>query len=1699
MIHVLDFEGKIIDYIDQDDLAVYKVLHKRSTETETLDIEIDNERAEHFKRRHRVIIKDKTDKYREFIIDRATEESGAVIVEATASHLVDLKNAKPLQKGSFKNMGVNQKVSEVLRDSGWEVNNSVFAGITNTTWDKTIYANDLLIQIAEEHKVKYEFEVVIDGYEVTKRYVNIEEPVHLFQGREIVYGKDLESMKRSIDFSEVRTALYIVGPEEEKKPSKVTTVVDDKAQEQFGDSYHYIWDIFEPSDNVTADTSVDELKRLGKQELAKRNSAALSYEINIIDLEQEFPHEVINFGDIVRIKNPDFIPSLYAESEVIGIEYELISGECNYTFGNIVERKEDELLKYFRDRIFYINQKLNDGLTNVNTIVKDAVDNELQYFEKKIFKGTEPPENPVNDILWLDTSNPNVSVLRRYWNGEWINSTAENANDVGAVTREQALYSELTNTFVNLSIQHSKLLNEMHELTNSEYLVDFDLKEELNNKLDDTVTVYDNIKNNLDSMTSETATIGKLVDTQALFLSYREKLQALYNVVENAKLSIDERFKLLQSQYTDEKFNEAMEKVASSINGTWNAETGQLIADVPNEARLTELRQQIESTYDQELNSAMATLRNETDSKLVNTKNEISATVAKVDEKITGLTIGGRNLFQSYNSNFSTSINKDIVSTQSFTGRYWATNLYSSDFLKTVLKAGETYTYSYEIEIIGLSEKEVPAVKRHGVIFYSATNTKDNFLSYVELEREVGNKYKVSKTFVAPEITDHRFLAYSGFYSDDGTIKYPTSSNLVKISNLKLEKGNKATDWTPAPEDTTNKIATAQANAEAAAKAYADAQDALRKTEAQAYADGIVTAEEERAINDAKAKLQEAKTYAEQQKQIAIDTANDNTTSALEPITVKTTNNEQSIKALEEQILLTATKEEVTQQLDSELAPIKTDVNDQKAQLRVMSDEISSKVSMNQYSLDQTSIVEQLNNAETERTQLSNQINDRVTITKYNSGMEEKTNEINTAVNNIKIGGVNMLDGTKDFTSPFITANIQKYGEVINGELTSVDYDSVNNRLMWATFYTNIPVQPNTDYTISYDAKTKDGIAQGIAYTPITRLQDDGSTFTPQQYVATTQTYKNTTNDFRRYSFTFNTGASKRIRLTFTSKDVNSLTNIKKVKLEIGNKATPYEQSPNDISNAITKARSDAEVSAKAYADAQDALRKTEVQAYADGIVDAEEQRAINDAQQKLAEAKADAQAKADTAESLAKQHADTQSVVAETNAKAYADGLKKQTDETLTTYDTRITQNGQEIIQRATKEEFNKTQGVLDKTLAQIITSHSGISLTYDENGHTSDIIVDPKGIALNSKLININQGDVVIENGVTSIKNLSADKIRVGFNNISSNLNITSTGLQTVANGQVTSILDGTGHHFFENYKSVGYIGTSRLTDNVKSAGLTFSLIEDGNFVAFTYGGQATSDSSKIAMIWSKNIEGYRNGFYYKEDIVIDKTRVLETAYIRPFGHEPKYRLFMDASIWNKREGVSVHYNNQNGASIHFSNNGVSILAQSSSGGLKGVEVTGDTVVSQTILDRTYSSASNMYITSYGTVGRSTSASKYKLSQEKQFNDTQEQYNHSKNILKLDIKTWYDRFESETYAKEIEEDKRIVDEDFKLKRYAGLIAEDVKSVGLDEFVSYGKGNEIEGIEYDRLWIHLIPVIKQQQEEIEKLKKEIGELTNGK
>ncbi|HDE5893588.1 TPA: hypothetical protein PDO58_002075 [Staphylococcus aureus] len=583
MIHVLDFNDKIIDFLSTDDPSLVRAIHKRNVNdnSEMLELLISSERAEKFRERHRVIIRDSNKQWREFIINWVQDTmDGYTEIECIASYLADITTAKPYAPGKFEKKITSEALKDVLSDTGWEVSEQTeYDGLRTTSWTSYQTRYEVLKQLCTTYKMVLDFYIELSSNTVKGRYVVLKKKNSLFKGKEIEYGKDLVGLTRKIDMSEIKTALIAVGPENDKGKRLELVVTDDEAQSQFNLPTRYIWGIYEPQSD---DQNMNEtrLRSLAKTELNKRKSAVMSYEITSTDLEVTYPHEIISIGDIVRVKHRDFNPPLYVEAEVIAEEYNIISENSTYTFGQPKEFKESELREEFNKRLNIIHQKLNDNISNINTIVKDVVDSELEYFERKIHKSDTPPENPVNDMLWYDTSNPDVAVLRRYWNGRWIEETPNDVEKLGGITREKALFSELNNIFINLSIQHASLLSEATELLNSEYLVDNDLKADLQASLDAVIDVYNQIKNNLESMTPETATIGRLVDTKTLFLEYRKKLQDVYTDVEDVKIAISDRFKLLQSQYTDEKYKEALEIIATKFGLTVNEDL-QLVGE-PN-------------------------------------------------------------------------------------------------------------------------------------------------------------------------------------------------------------------------------------------------------------------------------------------------------------------------------------------------------------------------------------------------------------------------------------------------------------------------------------------------------------------------------------------------------------------------------------------------------------------------------------------------------------------------------------------------------------------------------------------------------------------------------------------------------------------------------------------------------------------------------------------------------------------------------------------------------------------------------------------------------------------------------------------------------------------------------------------------------------------------------------------------------------
>jgi len=141
------------------------------------------------------------------------------------------------------------------------------------------------------------------------------------------------------------------------------------------------------------------------------------------------------------------------------------------------------------------------------------------------------------------------------------------------------------------------------------------------------------------------------------------------------------------------------------------------------------------------------------------------------------------------------------------------------------------------------------------------------------------------------------------------------------------------------------------------------------------------------------------------------------------------------------------------------------------------------------------------------------------------------------------------------------------------------------------------------------------------------------------------------------------------------------------------------------------------------------------------------------------------------------------------------------------------------------------------------------------------------------------------------------------------------------------------------------------------------------------------------------------------------------------------------------------------------------------------------------------TTSSGANMFLTDDGAVIRSSSSSKYKL------NINYEQSSETANkLLTIDPALWHDKFESEQLDKFHDigiEPERTIDMD---KRwYYGIIAEDLVKAGLEHLVMRDtKTGEVEGVEYSKIGVALIPIIRElrnrlneQYVEIERLKEQ--------
>lgn len=127
------------------------------------------------------------------------------------------------------------------------------------------------------------------------------------------------------------------------------------------------------------------------------------------------------------------------------------------------------------------------------------------------------------------------------------------------------------------------------------------------------------------------------------------------------------------------------------------------------------------------------------------------------------------------------------------------------------------------------------------------------------------------------------------------------------------------------------------------------------------------------------------------------------------------------------------------------------------------------------------------------------------------------------------------------------------------------------------------------------------------------------------------------------------------------------------------------------------------------------------------------------------------------------------------------------------------------------------------------------------------------------------------------------------------------------------------------------------------------------------------------------------------------------------------------------------------------------------------------------------TASSGSWLMVAPDGALIRSTSASKYKTDIKRSY-----VFDYGDRLLDLPTATWMDKAEMKRYSDGESEEKPT--------RNFGMIAEDLADAGLEMLVQRNPEGGLEGIQYDRIGVALIPVVKHLKDKVKQLEEKLNE-----
>lgn len=797
MIYTFDKRQKLIGVYDEKKEVTVAKLTLKINEAATLDLAIPASKENIVRMKDVVFLAvpypNDENKLLFLRVMTRTDEEYTIELMAKEFAYQELATSGYIEDRRFNDADARTLINGAVSGSGYSVKNVNVSG----TAQLNFYYEDYLSSISDVLEAlggEVVFYVTVTGNQISGRYIDYVLSQGTNTSKTFAYGSNLISVERQSDASEVYTAILPRGKGEQvsegtnsapdgygrriniadvvwkkpnnklNKPAGSLVLEDPSATAAFGQANGTARLLLKTYDNIE---DKNELIESAYRDLMKYNHPATQFTASVANIGESA------LGDTIVIMHSD--RDMSYRTRIFQIEYDLIElGNTTATFGDNLSQKN----------ISSIISNVSKAVDNAKEIATNAVVSANSINNN--YYGETAPANPKDGDTWFYTDG-DIFGIRRYINGQWVeytntNTTKKIADQVDAAISNAKEYSD------NLNQKQANATNSLaNELT---------------------------VKANSLSASQQTIASQATAYTDSAVADANAKaVQIGQTTAQSAQKALDEKATTLQQSIDTKVAKTEYDKKTGEL--TTSVNTAQQKADTAiqtigtyketNDKRVTAAETNIKANSDA---IALTVSKTNFDKATGKLSGDISTLQQRADgfeatvTKVNNLSVGGRNLLigsQNYSGTAwngqANLIQSDFQGLTSSSNDYeWGGPKYSTSSLEaqgSITSVGTEYIFSAWFKNTGTSDTDI--------YFFGENTSRDNdFIATIPAK----------SGWIRVSTRPFKFTKTSGL---TGVIKFENAmaiqNGVVKQAGLKLEIGNVATDWTPAPEDIDTQLA----------------------------------------------------------------------------------------------------------------------------------------------------------------------------------------------------------------------------------------------------------------------------------------------------------------------------------------------------------------------------------------------------------------------------------------------------------------------------------------------------------------------------------------------------------------------------------------------------------------------------------------------------------------------------------------------------------------------------------------------------------------------------------------------------------------------------------------------------------------------------------------------------------------------------